>query len=123
MTNRTSGKENSCPKPKNPTAAIRALNDGFRRTFIGGRVMVTQGVQALGETEMAAVLQRVQTFDAFDEANDPHHEHDFGAIDLDGQKLFWKIDYYDKTMDYGSPDPSDPKVTTRVLTVMLAEEY
>ncbi len=50
-------------------------------------------------------------------------EHDFGVFDADGHRIFFKIDYYDKTLTYHSPDPSDPAVTERVITVMLAEEY
>ena len=50
-------------------------------------------------------------------------EHDFGAFELEGQNLFWKIDYYDTGLKYGSPNPEDPRVTRRVLTIMLAEEY
>lgn len=67
-------------------------------------------------------------FDAFTEDNDPHHEHDFGSIDYEGNRIFWKIDYYDHASfgtgrDMGSEDPSDAAKTLRVLTVMLAEEY
>ena len=68
-------------------------------------------------------MRSVREFDDFKEENDPHGEHDFGAIKLDSVSAFWKVDYYDRAMTMGSPDPTDPTVTTRVLTVMLAEEY
>lgn len=101
---------------------IRELNDRFRRTFIGGRITLTRGV---ADDHEAAVqlLAVVRTFDAFTDDNDPHGEHDFGAIDHAGTRYFWKIDYYDREMSGGSPDPADPAVTTRVLTVMRADEY
>lgn len=105
------------------TLRIRTLNDVFRASFVGGRVMLTSGIQAQGEESVQEIIRKVQTFKDFTPDNDPHGEHDFGAIEHDGQKVFWKIDYYDNTMTYGSEDPSDPKQTTRVLTVMLAEEY
>jgi hypothetical protein len=56
-------------------------------------------------------------------ANDPHEEHDFGAFEVEGHKIFFKIDYYDATLTCHSPDASDPAVTKRVITIMLAEEY
>ncbi|HUB63143.1 MAG TPA: DUF3768 domain-containing protein [Methylocella sp.] len=49
--------------------------------------------------------------------------HDFGSFELAGQRFFWKIDCYDKSLEFGSVDPADPENTTRVLTIMLAEEY
>jgi hypothetical protein len=104
-------------------ARIRELNDSFRRSFVGGSVMITAGVEALSAALRAKLLAGVRSFDAFDVPNDPHHEHDFGAVDLDGRRCFWKIDYYDRDLRCGSEDPADPEVTTRVLTVMLAEEY
>lgn len=61
--------------------------------------------------------------EAFTEDNDPHGQHDFGAFTLDGRKIFWKIDYYDPSMEFGSEDPSDDEKTFRMLTIMLAEEY
>lgn len=103
------------------TEKIRILNDGFRRTLCGGKVVATQGVSAM--PDMFEVMQKVRGFSDFDKSNDPHHEHDFGAFKHDGHQIFFKIDYYDLDMSMGSPDPSDPSVTTRVLTVMLAEEY
>ena len=102
---------------------IRELNDLFRRTFTGGQVMLTRGVQALGEEAVAEVLTAVRSFSNFSPDNDPYGEHDFGSFAHRGQKVFWKIDYYDKNMECASPDPADPTVTKRVLTIMLAEEY
>jgi hypothetical protein len=103
--------------------AIRSLNDAFRRTFTGGVVLLTAGVEALPDDVRQSLLKRVREFDTFTPDNDPHGEHDFGAIDEDGVRFFWKIDTYDRDMSAHSPDPTDPKVTTRVLTIMPAEEY
>lgn len=102
---------------------IRELNDRFRQTFSGGQVVITSGVDALPVETKQKVLKAVQSFDKFDKGNDPHHEHDFGAFEIDGMKFFFKLSYYDLSMEYGSEDPADPTVTKRVLTVMLAEEY
>jgi hypothetical protein len=102
---------------------IRALNDDFRRTFIGGMVMITAGVEAMPLDQRRSLLTKVCAFDAFTDDNDPHGEHDFGSIDEGGVRCFWKIDCYDLNTEFGSPDPTDPAVTTRVLTIMLADEY
>lgn len=108
---------------RNRSKLIATLNDRFRETFVGGSVLMTAGVQELGPEFVAAALGAVRAFKEFTKDNDPYREHDFGSLELDGQKLFWKIDYYDPPMEYGSENPSDPEVTRRVLTVMLAEEY
>jgi Protein of unknown function (DUF3768) len=105
------------------TDRIRTLNDAFRRTFVGGAVMITRGVEAMPLDQRRSILQKIRSFDAFNEGNDPHQEHDFGSIDEAGVRCFWKIDYYDRKTEFGSPDPADPAVTTRVLTIMLADEY
>jgi hypothetical protein len=102
---------------------IQALNDAFRRSLRGGRVVTTRGVAALGAEHVVRLLARVQAFDIFTADNDPWGEHDFGAFELEGERFFWKIDSYDRTMALGSADPADPDRTHRVLTVMLAEEY
>lgn len=104
-------------------ARIRELNDRFRSTTTGGRVMLTAGVDALSNVHKTLLLERVRTFDAFTGDNDPHKEHDFGAVEFLGRKFFWKIDYYDPEMQFGSEDPADPEKTTRVLTIMCADEY
>lgn len=105
------------------TNRIRELNDAFRQTGVGGRFMITAGVQALGPIRVAALSRQVMSFNAFTEDNDPYGEHDFGSIKDGEMTFFWKIDAYDKKLEYGSPNPADPNVTTRVLTLMLAEEY
>lgn len=104
---------------------IRELNDAFRKTFDSetGQAVLTAGVASLPSNVKAKAIREITTFDAFDENNDPHGEHDFGALDLAGQRFFWKIDYYDQNMEYGSENPADPSKTVRVLTIMLAEEY
>lgn len=108
---------------KGKTDEIRRLNDELRRHGIGGRIMVTQGLSGLGSEMTRKALTAVAAFDNFSPDNDPYGERDFGAFEIDGQKFFWKIDYYDKALAAGSPDPSNATVTARVLTVMLAEEY
>lgn len=104
---------------------IRDLNDAFRSSgsSASGQWFLTRGIQAKGADFLAAAFRAVREFDAFTPDNDPHGEHDFGSISLAGEKLLWKIDYYDQSLSYGSDDPSDPAVTRRVITVMLASEY
>lgn len=109
-------------------ATIRDLNDRFRKgdPAIPGQRLMTIGVQALLDGDpirTAELVQVIAGFDAFDADNDPWHEHDFGAFDFEGQKLFWKIDAYAPDMEHGSEDPTDLVKTVRVLTIMLAEEY
>jgi hypothetical protein len=103
------------------TKKIMTLNDLARMTFLGCRVMITPGVQ--GMDDLAVILTKVRTFDTFTEDNDPYGEHDFGSFQHDDETLFWKIDYYDRTLTAGTEEASDPLVTTRFLTVMLASEY
>jgi hypothetical protein len=105
------------------TNRIRELNDAFRATLRGGRAVMTAGVAELPDCVKAEAVAQVASFSDFTPDNDPHGEHDFGSFTLVGRKFFWKIDYYDKRCEFGSEDPSDPEETTRVLTIMLAEEY
>jgi hypothetical protein len=95
----------------NQSQVIAQLNDAFRKTFVGGLVMITHSVQALPQEIQDAVLAAVQSFNDFNEDNDPYCEHDFGAVQHNGCRFFWKIDYYVFTMDAGSENPSDPSVT------------
>jgi hypothetical protein len=105
------------------TARIRALNDALRQTGRGGKMLLTPGVSALGPTFLSDVCVAMAAFAAFDDANDPYGEHDFGALEVAGQRVFWKIDYYDRSMMAGAEDPADPLTCQRVLTIMLADEY
>lgn len=105
------------------STTIRILNDAFRKTWLTGRVLITPGIGSLSIETQSRIVAAVQTFDAFTPDNDPHGEHDFGAVTVEDHKVFWKIDYYAMDMLHGSEDPADPEVTKRVLTIMLAEEY
>jgi len=104
-------------------AKIRALNDALRCNHTGGRVVITRGVATLGARIVTRLIEAVSKFDDFNEDNDPRHEHDFGVVEIECDKFFWKIDYYDATLEAGSEDPADPDQTTRVLTIMRSEEY
>src|ERR1039458_5008825 len=109
--------------PLSKSDRIRVLNDNFRSTFVGGQVVLSQGVIALPVDTKARVLLAVQSFSNFTKDNDPHGEHDFGSFQIEGETYFWKIEYYDLAMQFGSPDAADPEQTTRVLTIMRADEY
>lgn len=102
---------------------IAQLNDSLRRTGQGGRVVLTAGVAALQATVIADIVATVARFDKFDGDNDPYGEHDCAVLEVGGKAIIWKVDYYDRAMQFGSDDPADPAVTTRVLTIMLSEDY
>ena len=112
------------------TELIRSQNDFFRTapttsdaSGIKGTVVVTRSIMELPKEAQAELIEKVIAFDEFSEENDPHEEHDFGAFDFRGDKIFWKIDYYDPKLETGSPDPADLMQTKRVLTIMFAHEY
>ncbi|WP_370178070.1 DUF3768 domain-containing protein [Alteriqipengyuania sp.] len=112
------------PRPMAPRAErVAKLNDRLRKGEGEGRVFITEGVIALGMGALLDIMTLVNDFDCFTPDNDPHGEHDFGSFHYRGERLLWKIDYYDRSMMHGSDDPSDPSITCRVLTVMLAREY
>jgi hypothetical protein len=99
---------------------IRALNDRLRQYHIGGHIVMTAGVQALEPEALTGLTDAIADFDQFStNTNDLRREHDCATIEFEGQTFIWKIDYYDKSLQYGSSDPSDPAVTTRVMTIEL----
>ena len=108
------------------TKKIAELNDNLRKNlFTPGQnqVFISQGVYSLPYLERARLLGQVQNFNDFNKANDPYKQHDFSRIEHNGTNYFWKIDYYNETMDACSDDPSNPDITIRVLTIMRADEY
>jgi len=112
-------------------ATIREINDVSRQQiFLPNiirpypcQVVHTQGIEAFSHDDRLEIYTAVAKFDDFTEDNDPHQEHDFGAFDFQGKKIFWKFDYYAHDLQHGSENPADPKQTMRVLTIMLASEY
>jgi hypothetical protein len=104
---------------------IQQLNDAFRTSLRAdlGRIVMTSGVAASDAETIALILGAVRTYDQFNEDIDPYGEHDMGRFSVAGEDYYWKIDYYDRNIEFHSPDPADPVVTVRVLTIMRVDEY
>ena len=122
------------------TARIARLNDLARRAMgVACTAVATVGFRSLPDADQSSIRELIETFDAFDEDNDPHSERDFGCVyqlvcgrwttehprlrDDERERVFWKLDYYDRDLRFGSEDAANPAVTRRVLTIMLADEY
>ena len=102
------------------TDRIRTLNDELRKNFNQGHAVMTIGIAALGAEAVARIVKTIEVYDDFCHANDPYEENDFGSFEAEGHTIFFKIDLYEE------PDVKNPNgepVVTRVLTIMLAEEY
>ena len=102
---------------------IATLNDKFRKSFIGGEVLLSAGIAAMSSEDKANIVALVQNFNDFNDDNDVYGERDFGSFDYKDEKILWKIDYYDLNHKYMSEDPSNPDITNRVLTILLSCEY
>jgi hypothetical protein len=102
------------------TQRISALNDQLRQNLATGVAVMTPGVAALGEEATARIIKTIAVFDDFCHANDPHEEHDFGSFEAEGQTIFFKIDLYEEPDVKGA---NGEPIVTRVLTIMLANEY
>ncbi len=110
------------------TSRISQLNDEFRRALLdpkrGSRgLYLTAAIARRPLQEQSEIIKRVVEFDDFTAENDPYGEHDFGSFEFAGERILWKIDCYDLNLHYGSPDPSDPAVTKRILTIMFEGDY
>ena len=121
-------------------ARIARLNDLARKAMgVACTAVATVGFRSLPEADQSQVRELIETYDAFEEDNDPHGERDFGTIyqlgdgvwtterprlrEDERERVFWKLDYYDRDLQFGSEDAANPSVTRRVLTIMLADEY
>jgi hypothetical protein len=122
------------------TARIARLNDLARSAMgVACTAVATVGFRSLPETDQSRVRELIETYDTFDEDNDPHGERDFGCVyqlsdgcwtterprsrDDERERVFWKFDYYDRDLRFGSEDAANPAITRRVLTIMLADKY
>ena len=103
--------------------AIAVQNDKLRKMGEGGSIMITSNVQRITGFDPAVLAAALANYDGFDADNDPHGERDFGCMTMWGYDLIWKIDYYDKELEFGSDDPADPKLTHRILTAMVAGDW
>lgn len=119
---------------------IARLNDLARSAMgVTCTAVATVGFRSLPDTDQSCVRELIETFDAFDEDNDPHGERDFGTIyqladglwtterprvpEDERERVLWKLDYYDRQMEFASDDAANPAITRRVLTIMLSDEY
>jgi hypothetical protein len=105
------------------TDRIRLLNDQLRQNLSGGGAVITPGIAELGPEAVERLIKTIAVFDDFCHTNDPHEEHDFGCFKFDNVDVIFKIDYFDKSLTFHSPNPADPSVTERVITIMRADEY
>ncbi len=107
----------------NNVEEIAKLNDAFRANPSRGGLILTEGIRANTNDDIATIINKVRNFNDFNENNNPYGERDFGAFDFKGKKIFWKIDYYDREFLFFSPNASKPRLTNRVMTIMYADEY
>jgi hypothetical protein len=105
------------------TQRVRELNDRFRKHLLTVTFVMSPGVSDLGEEAGTRIVAAIAAFDDFSRTDDPDGQHNLGAFEADGQTIIFKIDCFDTDLKYQSPDPTDPVVTVRVMTVMLAHEY
>jgi Protein of unknown function (DUF3768) len=103
---------------------IAEINDRFRATLNQelGKVIITRSVNELPLGTKIRLANAVTEYSQFNDI-DPHDEHDFGQIQMNGESYYWRIDYYDKDFQYGTYDPGNLSITKRVLTIMHRDDY
>ena len=106
------------------TERIRALNDKLRCSGVGGEVHITRGIRRHGADFVRSAREAVRLYTDFLPGDDPEGTHEFGAITVASKPVYWVINYYEKgNHPYLSPNPADPKVTDRALTILLPSEW
>jgi len=117
---------------KEVATIVAVQNDKFRRAAFGiptpqpipqGQVFVTPGISARDESFRAALTHAVVAYDDFNSDCDPHGWHEMGVVEIEGETVWFKIDLYDEAYEYGSSDPTELRVTRRVLTLLFSSEY
>ena len=107
-------------------ARIAEQNAAFRHQRPGGgqgKWVYTTAVDDKGGEFVAACMSAVMTYDDFTEENDPYGTHEMGFMEVMGEKVWWKIDLYNRAYDAGSPAPTSLADTRRVLTILLPSDY
>lgn len=99
-----------------PVATVAVLPD------LNGRIVVTPGVAAKGIHFVREAIVGCAVDGNFTDFTDPYADHTFGTLDVQGERLYWQVDLYDADCVSGSPSPSDPAHTHRVVTIMFPIE-
>lgn len=113
---------------------VAAQNDAFRKGACGlgprpardaGIVVCTHALSARDPAFLAKARRAIGEIDTFDPENDPDGFHDFGAVCVDGQKVWFKLDLYERGSEFrfGAETPDDPARTVRVMTLMLPSDW
>ena len=108
---------------------LRDLNDASRQAGPAGpaKWMLTDGIVGQGDAFIELAISAVCAFDGFPEGNDPYGEHDFGSLKVAGCAILWKIDYYDRALEFADrfdafPDPlNDRRVFGRRINELDIE--
>ncbi|MDD4556456.1 MAG: DUF3768 domain-containing protein [Alphaproteobacteria bacterium] len=108
---------------KNKIFEIARLNDEFRRDLNQGKVILSPKIGIESAKDITNILNLIKNYKNFNHYNDPYKERDFGSLSYNGNKIYWKIDYYDEFFEYHSKNPSNPNITNRIITIMFADEY
>ena len=108
---------------KDKVERIRQLNDAFRSSFRGGKILLTASVAELPDMVKATALHQVAQYKDFTEANDPNGTHDFPKFELSNRSFIFSIVAYDKNLEFESPDPTDPDKTILVGTLMQNSDW